>query len=123
MKKPVFLDELSLIYHGLNHGEALKELDKKFSFNVVLDKIKNDKNLVVINVLNSFREQALEYSNINELQYGYGYWMGFLKSSQENLIVTKEEFVELDRIGECCYAAAVARLNHQAKLKNADYKE
>lgn len=115
MEKFKFIDEIDQVFRELD-TQILRHLHKEVSFDNILEKIKNEKNLKTIEVLNSFREQTFVYSDLNELEYGYGYLMGFLNSSKDNLVVTCDEFNELGRIGECCYLAATARINHEKNL-------
>lgn len=117
MEKLRFVDETSHLYHKLDATQLLGKLNEEVSFDTILDKIKNEKNMDVINQLNSFRQQTFEYSNLNELQDGYENIIGVLNSSKDNILITTDEFIELGRIGECCFLAAKARINSQSHSK------
>ncbi|MFK7256856.1 hypothetical protein ABBZ21_19750 [Acinetobacter baumannii] len=116
MEKFKFMDEIDQVFRELDI-QIRGHLHKEISFDNILEKIKNEKNLKTIEVLNSFREQTFVYSDLTELQYGYGDLVGFLDSSKGNFLITSDEFIELSRIGECCYLAATARINHENNLK------
>ncbi|EOS8359311.1 hypothetical protein [Acinetobacter baumannii] len=116
MEKTNFIDEYDLLFREMGKQQILSKIDENFSFDLILEKIKKEKNTKVIEVLNCFIEQTFKYLDLNELQYGYGYLIGFLNSSKDNLVLTSDEFNELGRIGKCCYLAATARINHEKNL-------
>ncbi|OIH12014.1 hypothetical protein A7M79_00550 [Acinetobacter baumannii] len=119
MEKLRFVDETSHLYHKLDVTQLLGKLNEEVSFDTILDKIKNEKNIDVINQLNSFRQQTFEYSDLNGLQDGYEHLISFLNSSKDNVLITTDEFIELGRIGECCFLAAKARIDSQSNSEIA----